>query len=61
MKKSVSTRIKITKTGKLMRRTMAQDHFRANKSGGQIRKKRKGAQLSGKNVKVFNKYLYTKI
>lgn len=39
-KKSYSTRIKITKTGKLIRRRIALGHFRAKKSGTQIQKKR---------------------
>jgi len=37
---SVKKRIKVTKTGKLLRRKMAQDHFRAGKSGRQIHRKR---------------------
>ncbi|MDI6734513.1 MAG: hypothetical protein QMD50_03455 [Patescibacteria group bacterium] len=41
-KKSVSQRIKITKSGKIMRRAMSLGHNRANKAGIQMgRKKRK--------------------
>ena len=61
MRKSVSSRIRITKRGKLIRRTMAQDHFRINKTGKQIRRKRRTAQLGGKNIKIFKKYLRTNI
>jgi len=41
MKKSFSKRIKITGTGKILRRAMGQGHFRAKKSTTQ-RKRRKG-------------------
>ena len=37
--KSVTKRFKITKTGKLMRRTQGQSHSRANKSRTMIRRK----------------------
>lgn len=33
MKKSISKRLKITKTGKVLRRQMAIGHFRSKKSG----------------------------
>lgn len=55
--KSVRTRITITKRGKLRRRKMAQDHFRVNKTGKQIRHKRTRKILTGKNIKIFKKYL----
>ena len=57
MKKSFSKRIKITSTGKMLRRRMAQDHFRAKRTGKQIRNKRKGLSLDQSDVKVFQKYL----
>ena len=57
MKKSFSKRFKITKTGKMLRRKMAQDHFRAKRSGKQTRNKRKGLPLSAADAKVFKKYL----
>ena len=57
MKKSFSKRIKITKTGKMVRRRMAQDHFRAKRTGKQTRNKRKGLPLGKSDVKVFRKYL----
>jgi ribosomal protein L35 len=40
MKKSVSTRVRITKNGKVMRRKMAQCHFRAKKTPAQMRRKK---------------------
>ncbi|MBI2406349.1 MAG: hypothetical protein HYW56_01865 [Candidatus Harrisonbacteria bacterium] len=60
MRKSVSKRIKVTKTGKLMRRVMAQDHFKSKHPGSRTRAKRRGTSLYGKNVKVFGRYLHTK-
>lgn len=36
MKKSITTRFRVTKTGKVLRRTMAQCHFRSKKSPTQI-------------------------
>jgi ribosomal protein L35 len=56
-KKSISNRIKITGTGKLMRRPMGQGHFKAKKTGKQNRSKRGMVQLSGVDVKQFKKYL----
>lgn len=57
VKKSVQKRIKVTKTGKLIRRKMAQDHFRANKSGRQIRGKRGGLEVHGSDYKKIVQYL----
>jgi len=41
MRKSITDRIKITGTGKILRRAMGQCHFRAKKRTSQI-KRRKG-------------------
>ena len=60
MKKAVSKRIKITKTGKLMRRKMAQDHFRAKKRGVQLHRKRGDRELTTIDSKIFLKYLTAK-
>jgi|GEM_PF-791090 len=45
MKKSLSKRIKITGTGKLIRRSMAVNHFRTRKSTKNIRQKKKNRTL----------------
>lgn len=55
MRKSFSKRVRITKTGKMMRRKMAQDHFRANKSGKQIQKKRGALGTKKVDIKAFHK------
>jgi ribosomal protein L35 len=56
-RKSVVKRIKVTKTGKLMYRKMAQDHFRAKKRGVQLHRKRTEQALTGANAKSFMQHL----
>jgi len=46
MKKAVSKRIKITKTGKIIRRKMGVGHFRAKKTNKQKMKKRLPVKLA---------------
>lgn len=56
MKKSVTKRVKTTKSGKSVRRRMAQGHFRAGKTGSAIRKKRtpkKVSSVDSKNLKAY--------
>ncbi len=57
MKNSVAERIRVTKTGKLLRRRMAQGHFRARKSGRLIQDKRDTQYISGKDYKKIKQYL----
>jgi ribosomal protein L35 len=40
MKKSISNRIKITKTGKILRRAMGLGHCRAKKRSSQLKRKK---------------------
>lgn len=49
----------MTGTGKLMRRKMAQDHFRAKKRGVQLHRTRGDRQLTAANSKTILKYLTT--
>jgi len=56
-KKSVVKRIRITKTGKLIRPRMAQDHFRAGKSGKEIRRKRDALRVSESDKRRIVQYL----
>ena len=56
-RKSLTKRFKITKTGKVLRRATGQNHFRAKKSGKQIRQKRKWVQLSDPLAKKVKKLL----
>jgi ribosomal protein L35 len=56
MKKAIVKRIRITKSGKIMRRKMGIDHFRAKKSSGEKQEKRKYVLL---NSKRFLKKLHS--
>jgi len=55
--KSVTKRIKLVKSGTgAKRRRMGQGHFRANKSGNQITKKRSEKKVSSSDVKNIKAY-----
>ncbi|MCL4391885.1 hypothetical protein M1413_00960 [Patescibacteria group bacterium] len=55
MKKSVSKRIRITKSGKVLRRAMALGHSRANKRTVQIKRKKNARTLGNVDVqKLIN-------
>jgi len=56
-RKSISKRFKITKTGKVLRRAIGLDHFKAKKSGEKIRKGRKWIKLSKVDAKKIKKLL----
>jgi ribosomal protein L35 len=49
MKKSISSRIKITKTGKILRRPMGLGHCRAKKRTAQMKRKRGLKQINIKS------------
>ena len=51
--KTISKRIKVTKTGKLMKRRGGQDHFNARDTGKNVRNKRRDDQLSKSNRKLI--------
>jgi len=55
MRKSISDRFKITKTGKILRRPMAQGHFLAKKRSVQIQRKKILRGL-GYGKKIIRKY-----
>lgn len=57
MRKSVAKRIKVSKTGKLLRRQVAIDHFRSKKSGKNIRLKRGWRLIPRGYEKQFQRYL----
>jgi ribosomal protein L35 len=44
-RKSISKRIRVTRTGKVMLRKRAQNHFKAKKTGNAISSKRKLKQM----------------
>lgn len=55
--KSISKRIKVTKTGKIMKRKGGQDHFNSRDSGKNVRNKRRDNQLSGANRRLIKDML----
>ncbi|MEK7634447.1 MAG: 50S ribosomal protein L35 [Patescibacteria group bacterium] len=56
MKKSISKRIKITGTGKILRRAMGQCHFRAKKSSSQLGRKKCGRTIQDLRKKIKKMY-----
>ena len=55
MKKSISKRLKITGTGKILRRHMAQGHNGTRKTTNQKRRGRATAQFFGSDIKLIAK------
>jgi len=56
-RKSIAKRFKITGTGKILRRSTGLDHYRAKKSGKQIRKSQKWVLVSKSEAKKIKKLL----
>lgn len=56
-RKSILKRFKFTKTGKILKRVIGQDHYRAKKSGKKIRKSRKWVEVSKSEVRKIKKLL----
>jgi len=56
-RKSIKKRFKITKTGKVLRRAIGQDHYRAKKSGKQKRETRKWVLVSKTEAKKIKKLI----
>jgi len=56
-KKSILKRFKITKSGKVLRRPIGQDHYLSKKSGKKIRKLRKLVPLSKGEIKRIKKLI----
>jgi len=54
-RKSITKRFRVTKTGKLLRRSTGLDHYRAKKSGKKIRKSRKWVRVSEAEAKKIKK------
>jgi len=57
VRKSIFKRFKITKTGKVLRRPVGQDHYLAKKSGKKRRQKRKLVPVSKWEAKKIKKLL----
>ncbi len=56
-RKSIKKRFKITKTGKVLRRAIGQDHYRAKKTGEKKRKGRKWVKVAKSEAKKIKKLL----
>jgi len=56
-RKSILKRFKITKTGKILRRTTGLNHYRSKKSGEEKRNSRKWVQVSKSEIKKIKKLL----
>ncbi|MEK7664641.1 MAG: 50S ribosomal protein L35 [Patescibacteria group bacterium] len=56
-KKSLLKRFKITKKGKILRRSSGQNHYRAKKTGEKKRKGRKWIPLAKSEIKKVKRYL----
>lgn len=59
MKKTVSKRIKVTGTGKMLRRKMAVNHFKAKKTGEQLLSKKQVEQVPKDFKKKIKRLLST--
>ena len=58
IRKSILKRFKITKTGKVLRRPVGLDHYRAKLSGKKRRQSRKWVEVSKSEAKIIKKFLY---
>jgi large subunit ribosomal protein L35 len=56
-RKSIAKRFKITKTGKVLRRAIGQDHLRAKKPGKKIRKLKKWVLVEKSETKKIKRLL----
>jgi len=56
-RKSIKKRFKITKNGKVLKRAIGQNHFRAKKSGKKRRETRKWVKISKVYTKKIKKLL----
>jgi len=56
-RKAILKRFKVTKTGKILRRAVGQDHYRMKKSGKKKRKLRKWIELSRPEAKRMRKLI----
>ncbi len=56
-RKSIKKRFKITKTGKVLKRAIGQDHLRAKKSGKKRRETKKWVKISKVDAKKIKKLL----
>lgn len=58
--KALAKRVRVTKTGKVMKRRAGQAHFNSRSSGKITRKKRRDQPLSEAHAKAIQTLLHTK-
>ena len=58
--KALASRLKITKTGKMIKRRAGQDHFNAGEKGKVTRNKRRDQQFSKANKKAVQSLIPTR-
>jgi large subunit ribosomal protein L35 len=56
-RKSITKRFKMTRTGKILRKSTGLDHYLAKKTGKDIRRKRKWVELHKSEAKKIKKLL----
>ncbi|HPM08792.1 MAG TPA: 50S ribosomal protein L35 [Candidatus Pacearchaeota archaeon] len=56
-RKSITKRFKITKSGKMLRRSVGQDHLLSKQTGKQRRQKRKWREVPKAEVRILLKNL----
>ncbi|MCC6639168.1 50S ribosomal protein L35 [Candidatus Falkowbacteria bacterium] len=54
---SIAKRVRVTKTGKVIKKKAGQDHFNSRESGNITRKKRRDVQLTKQHAKNIKSYL----
>ncbi|MEA3248972.1 MAG: 50S ribosomal protein L35 [Patescibacteria group bacterium] len=55
--KALAKRFKVTKTGKILKRTAGQDHFNSRESGKITRNKRRDRQMSDSFAKTIKQLI----
>ncbi|MBU1176958.1 MAG: 50S ribosomal protein L35 [Patescibacteria group bacterium] len=55
--KALSKRIKVTGSGKILKRALHQSHFNAKESGNKTRRKRKTSEMSSVDIKKIKQIL----
>jgi len=55
-KKAVSKRIRVTRTGKVLRRAMSQCHFRSRQSSSTLRRRKLPRGISDLGKKIIRNY-----
>ncbi|MEK7473802.1 MAG: 50S ribosomal protein L35 [Patescibacteria group bacterium] len=55
--KTIAKRVRLTKTGKLLKRKAGQDHFNSRESGNTTRNKRRDVSVSASYVRNLKQFM----